>query len=57
MTQSSCPEITSDVIIALRQEGLTPNDYQEIWYRLGRAPNRVELGMFGVMWCSYATPV
>ena len=53
MTQSSCPEITSDVIIALRQEGLTPNDYQEIWYRLGRAPNRVELGMFGVMWSEH----
>lgn len=38
---------------ALRQEGLKPRDWEEICRRLGRAPNRVELGMFGVMWSEH----
>ena len=38
---------------ALRQEGLKPRDWDEICRRLGRAPNRVELGMFGVMWSEH----
>jgi len=36
--------------------GLAPNEYQVILDRLGREPNRVELGVFSVMWsehCSY----
>ncbi|CAK6687726.1 phosphoribosylformylglycinamidine synthase subunit PurL [Synechococcus sp. BA-124 BA4] len=38
---------------ALRQEGLSQADYDEICRRLGRAPNRAELGMFGVMWSEH----
>ncbi len=38
---------------ALRKEGLSPADYDEICHRLGRAPNRAELGMFGVMWSEH----
>jgi phosphoribosylformylglycinamidine synthase len=38
---------------ALRQEGLSEADYAEIQRRLGRAPNRAELGMFGVMWSEH----
>jgi phosphoribosylformylglycinamidine synthase II len=36
--------------------GLTASEYDEICRRLGRAPNRVEAAMFGVMWsehCAY----
>ena len=42
-----------DVAAALRHEGLKPHDYDEICRRLQRAPNRVELGMFGVMWSEH----
>ena len=42
-----------DHVAALRQEGLKPRDWDEICRRLGRAPNRVELGMFGVMWSEH----
>jgi phosphoribosylformylglycinamidine synthase len=38
---------------ALRKEGLSDADYDEIVRRLGRAPNRAELGMFGVMWSEH----
>ena len=38
---------------ALRQEGLSQADYDEICRRLGRDPNRAELGMFGVMWSEH----
>jgi phosphoribosylformylglycinamidine synthase len=38
---------------ALRKEGLSQPDYDEIVRRLGRAPNRAELGMFGVMWSEH----
>ncbi len=38
---------------ALRQEGLSQADYAEIVRRLGREPNRAELGMFGVMWSEH----
>ena len=44
---------TFDVAAALRQEGLTQQDYAEIQRRLGRDPNRAELGMFGVMWSEH----
>ena len=38
---------------ALRKEGLSQADYEEIVRRLERAPNRAELGMFGVMWSEH----
>ncbi len=38
---------------ALRKEGLSQGDYDEIVRRLGRPPNRAELGMFGVMWSEH----
>ncbi len=38
---------------ALRKEGLSQSDYEEIVRRLGREPNRAELGMFGVMWSEH----
>ncbi|NJO73945.1 MAG: phosphoribosylformylglycinamidine synthase subunit PurL [Leptolyngbyaceae cyanobacterium RM1_406_9] len=34
-------------------EGLKPEEYTEIVARLGRHPNRAELGMFGVMWSEH----
>ncbi len=42
-----------DVMSALEQEGLKQSDYVEICRRLDRAPNRNELGMFGVMWSEH----
>ncbi len=38
---------------SLKVENLTSDDYQEICKRLGRKPNRTELGMFGVMWSEH----
>ncbi|MCM1984989.1 phosphoribosylformylglycinamidine synthase subunit PurL [Lyngbya confervoides] len=37
----------------IASEGLTPEEYQDIVKRLGRHPNRAELGMFGVMWSEH----
>ncbi len=40
----------------LREVSLTRSEYDRICDQLGRAPNRVELGMFGAMWsehCGY----
>jgi phosphoribosylformylglycinamidine synthase subunit PurL len=34
-------------------EGLKLEEYQEIVQRLGRHPNKAELGMFGVMWSEH----
>ncbi|MDZ7959478.1 MAG: phosphoribosylformylglycinamidine synthase subunit PurL [Aulosira sp. DedQUE10] len=34
-------------------EGLKPEEYEEIVRRLGRHPNKAELGMFGVMWSEH----
>ncbi|WP_013321954.1 phosphoribosylformylglycinamidine synthase subunit PurL [Gloeothece verrucosa] len=34
-------------------EGLKPEEYTEIVKRLGRHPNKAELGMFGVMWSEH----
>ncbi len=42
-----------DVLSSLQQEGLKQSDYVEICRRLNRAPNRNELGMFGVMWSEH----
>ncbi|MEL6939225.1 MAG: phosphoribosylformylglycinamidine synthase subunit PurL [Cyanobacteria bacterium J06598_1] len=37
----------------IASEGLKPDEYDEIVKRLGRHPNRAELGMFGVMWSEH----
>ena len=42
-----------DINAALEVENLRQSDYQEICKRLGRSPNRTELGMFGVMWSEH----
>ena len=42
-----------DLQEALKVENLTQSDYKEIFNRLGRDPNRTELGMFGVMWSEH----
>ncbi len=50
------PDLTTenyDVSVALKQEGLNQQDYEEICRRLARKPNRTELGMFGVMWSEH----
>ncbi|WP_346290735.1 phosphoribosylformylglycinamidine synthase subunit PurL [Sphaerothrix gracilis] len=50
MVASSVPPFSADEIAA---EGLKPGEYEEIVQRLGRHPNRAELGMFGVMWSEH----
>jgi len=42
-----------DINEALKAENLTSDDFKEICKRLGREPNRTELGMFGVMWSEH----
>ncbi|WP_320663566.1 phosphoribosylformylglycinamidine synthase subunit PurL [Prochlorococcus sp. MIT 1223] len=42
-----------DIVKALIKEGLKEEDFVEICQRLNRAPNRTELGMFGVMWSEH----
>ncbi|MGF1601961.1 MAG: phosphoribosylformylglycinamidine synthase subunit PurL [Thermosynechococcaceae cyanobacterium] len=37
----------------IASEGLKPEEYDDIVQRLGRHPNRAELGMFGVMWSEH----
>ena len=37
----------------IANEGIKPEEYQEIVNRLGRHPNKAELGMFGVMWSEH----
>ncbi|MCL2934535.1 MAG: phosphoribosylformylglycinamidine synthase subunit PurL, partial [Trichodesmium sp. MAG_R03] len=37
----------------IASEGIKPEEYQEILNRLGRYPNKAELGMFGVMWSEH----
>ncbi len=37
----------------IADEGLKPEEYAEIVRRLGRHPNKAELGMFGVMWSEH----
>ncbi|GAX40244.1 phosphoribosylformylglycinamidine synthase II [Tolypothrix sp. NIES-4075] len=50
MTASSKPAFSAEEIAA---EGLKPEEYEEIVRRLGRHPNKAELGMFGVMWSEH----
>jgi phosphoribosylformylglycinamidine synthase len=48
------PDALPEALVkALRKEGLSRADYDEIVRRLGRTPNRAELGMFGVMWSEH----
>ncbi|PZV06522.1 MAG: phosphoribosylformylglycinamidine synthase subunit PurL [Leptolyngbya sp.] len=49
MSVSSAP-FTADEIAA---EGIKPEEYADIVQRLGRHPNKAELGMFGVMWSEH----
>ncbi|NJR71290.1 MAG: phosphoribosylformylglycinamidine synthase subunit PurL [Synechococcales cyanobacterium CRU_2_2] len=37
----------------IASEGLKPAEYEAIFERLGRHPNKAELGMFGVMWSEH----
>jgi phosphoribosylformylglycinamidine synthase subunit PurL len=46
---SSAPFSESEIA----SEGIKPDEYEEIVHRLGRHPNKAELGMFGVMWSEH----
>ncbi|MEQ9369322.1 MAG: phosphoribosylformylglycinamidine synthase subunit PurL [Coleofasciculus chthonoplastes F3-SA18-01] len=48
-TLSSAPFSPEEIA----DEGLKPDEYAEIVKRLGRHPNKAELGMFGVMWSEH----
>ena len=37
----------------IASEGIRPEEYEDIVQRLGRHPNKAELGMFGVMWSEH----
>ncbi|AFZ00366.1 phosphoribosylformylglycinamidine synthase subunit PurL [Calothrix sp. PCC 6303] len=37
----------------IASQGIKPEEYQDIVARLGRHPNKAELGMFGVMWSEH----
>ncbi len=37
----------------ITSEGIRPEEYEDIVQRLGRHPNKAELGMFGVMWSEH----
>ncbi|AFY53146.1 phosphoribosylformylglycinamidine synthase subunit II [Rivularia sp. PCC 7116] len=50
MTATSQPPFSTEEIA---KEGIKPQEYQEIVKRLGRHPNKAELGMFGVMWSEH----
>ncbi|MGF1520283.1 MAG: phosphoribosylformylglycinamidine synthase subunit PurL [Nodosilinea sp.] len=50
MTAFSAAPFTPAEIAA---EGIKPEEYDDIVQRLGRHPNRAELGMFGVMWSEH----
>ncbi|MBD2335559.1 phosphoribosylformylglycinamidine synthase subunit PurL [Calothrix sp. FACHB-156] len=50
MTAKSSAPFSPQEIAA---EGLKPEEYEEIVRRLGRHPNKAELGMFGVMWSEH----
>nr|WP_269622062.1 phosphoribosylformylglycinamidine synthase subunit PurL [Prochlorococcus marinus] len=53
LIKSDFYRVDYDVSTALLKEGLKKHDYLEICKRLKRAPNRTELGMFGVMWSEH----
>ena len=46
--------MTSPFTVAeIAAQGIKPNEYEDIVQRLGRHPNKAELGMFGVMWSEH----
>lgn len=49
MTSSNAPFSPEEIA----DEGIKPDEYAEIVKRLGRHPNKAELGMFGVMWSEH----
>ena len=51
--QNSFDSFSFDIKEALKVENLTQEDYEEVCKRLKRKPNRIELGMFGVMWSEH----
>ncbi|WP_024545584.1 phosphoribosylformylglycinamidine synthase subunit PurL [Picosynechococcus sp. NKBG15041c] len=46
---TTCPFTPAEIA----SEGIKPEEYDEIVSRLGRHPNKAELGMFGVMWSEH----
>jgi len=53
---SSVSEVMTDSPFSpeeIAAEGIKPEEYAEIVKRLGRHPNKAELGMFGVMWSEH----
>jgi phosphoribosylformylglycinamidine synthase subunit PurL len=50
MSVSEQPPFSPEEIAS---EGIKPEEYQDIVNRLGRHPNKAELGMFGVMWSEH----
>lgn len=48
-TVASAPFLVEEILA----EGLKLEEYEEIVRRLGRHPNKAELGMFGVMWSEH----
>ncbi len=48
-TETSSPFTAEEIA----SEGIKPEEYEEIVRRLGRHPNKAELGMFGVMWSEH----
>ncbi len=48
-TETNCPFSAEEIA----SEGIKPEEYEEIVRRLGRHPNKAELGMFGVMWSEH----
>jgi phosphoribosylformylglycinamidine synthase len=49
MTDNNAPFSPAEIA----SEGIKPQEYEEIVRRLGRHPNKAELGMFGVMWSEH----
>jgi len=49
VSSSAAPFTEAEIAAA----GIKPDEYDEIVQRLGRHPNRAELGMFGVMWSEH----
>jgi phosphoribosylformylglycinamidine synthase subunit PurL len=47
------PSVTNFSPEEIKSEGLTLDEYAMICDRLGREPNKAELGMFGVMWSEH----
>lgn len=56
MSETFLPDAIATAPFSLEEiaaEGIKPDEYREIVRRLGRHPNRAELGMFGVMWSEH----